>query len=189
MGGAIVGAARAEALVRGGVRDAAVAIGEPHVRLAKAALLQSWGSELATLVHPRAVVAESAILGPGTVVCAGAVVAPLARLGRLCIINTQASADHECDLADGVHLCPGAHLAGVVRAGLGAWVGIGACVRDHLELGDWCFIGAGAAVVANVPAACLALGVPARPRGRSPLAPPQQGELRSGPGNPQLPGC
>jgi sugar O-acyltransferase (sialic acid O-acetyltransferase NeuD family) len=168
----VVGAAQAEALVRGGVRHAAVAVGDPRVRLAKAALLQAWGAHLVPLVHPRAVVAESAELGPGTVVCAGAVVAPLARLGRLCVVNTLASADHECDLADGVHLAPGARLAGVVRAGVGAWIGVGACVRDHLRLGDWCFVGAGAAVVADLPAGCLAVGVPARPRGRSPYAPP-----------------
>jgi UDP-N-acetylbacillosamine N-acetyltransferase len=164
--------AAAEALVRGDVRHAAVAIGDPRVRLAKASLLESWGCTLPLLVHPRAVVADSTELGAGAVVCAGAVVGPLAHLGRLGIINTLASADHECVLAEAVHLCPGSHLAGRVVAGAGVWLGVGACVRDRVRLGAWCYVGAGAAVVADLPAACLALGVPARTRGVSPFAPP-----------------
>jgi sugar O-acyltransferase (sialic acid O-acetyltransferase NeuD family) len=166
----VLDGAAAEALVHGGVRHAAVAIGDPRVRLAKASLLESWGCTLSPLVHPRAVVADSAELEAGVVVCAGAVVGPLARLGRLGIVNTLASADHECDLAEAVHLCPGSHLAGRVAAGAGVWLGVGACVRDRVRLGAWCYVGAGAAVVADLPVGCLAVGVPARPRGTSPFA-------------------
>ena len=158
----------AESLIRNGVRHAAVAIGNPRIRLAKAEILNSWGSQLATLVHPRAIVAESAILGEGTVVCAGAVVQPLARLGTLCIVNTLASVDHECELAGAVHLCPGVHLGGHVKAGMGAWVGIGTTVRDRIHLGEWCLIGAGSTVVNDIAANVLSFGVPATLRGRSP---------------------
>src|SRR5579864_4708290 len=117
-----VGAAE---LVRRGTRSAAVAIGDPRVRLEKASLLESWGCSFPVLLHPHAVVADTAILEPGSVVCAGAVVAPLARLGRFSIVNTLASADHECCLGEAVHLCPGARLAGRVAVGRGSWIGIG----------------------------------------------------------------
>lgn len=170
-GAAVVGAIEAEALARGGVRHAAVAVGHPTVRLAKAGILDGWGCELPPLVHPRAVVAGSARLGPGVVVCAGAVVQVLAAVGRLAVVNTLASADHDCDLGEAVHLCPGARLAGSVRVGAGGWVGVGASVRDRVRLGEWCYVGAGAAVVADLPPGCLAVGVPARVRGASPYRP------------------
>ncbi len=166
----LVGAAAARELVLAGVRQAAVAVGDPRVRLAQATLLQTWGCTLPALIHPRASVARSAELGAGTIVCAGAVVSAWARLGPLCIVNNLAIAGHHCDLAQGVHVAPRAALAGRVAAGIGAWIGIGACVRERVRLGEWCYIGAGAAVVADVPAACLALGVPAKVRGPSPLA-------------------
>jgi sugar O-acyltransferase (sialic acid O-acetyltransferase NeuD family) len=129
---------------------------------------------LATLVHPRAVVAESAVLGDGAVVFAGAVVQPRAKIGSLCIVNTLASADHDCDLARAAHLCPGARLGGHVTVGVGGWVGLGAGVKDRVSLGDWCFVGAGAVVVSDVPENTLTYGVPATPRGRSPYAPADQ---------------
>jgi len=171
-GAAVVDASAAEALVRGGVRHGAVAIGHPRARLDKANQLLSWGGHLATLVHPRAVVADSALLGDGAVVFAGAVVQPLARIGPLAIVNTLASADHDCDLARAAHLCPGARLGGHVSVGVGAWIGLGASVKDRVNLGDWCFVGAGAVVVADVAAGTLAYGVPAAPRGPAPYAAP-----------------
>jgi sugar O-acyltransferase (sialic acid O-acetyltransferase NeuD family) len=166
----VVDAHGAEAMVRGDVRHAAVAIGHPRVRLAKAKLVMGWGCVLPTLIHPRAVIADSADLGSGTVVCAGAVVQPLARMGPLCVVNTLASADHDCELAEATHVCPGARLGGHVRTGNGVWVGIGASVRDRVNLGDWSLIGAGAAVVTDVSPNTLAYGVPAIPRGRSAYA-------------------
>jgi UDP-N-acetylbacillosamine N-acetyltransferase len=165
----------AETMVRRGVHHAAVAIGDPRVRLRKAALLEEWGCTLPVIVHPRAIVADSASLEAGALVCSGAVVAPLARVGRLSIVNTLASADHECELAEAVHLCPGVHLAGRVRVGRGTWVGVGSSVRDGVRLGEWCYVGAGAVLVADLPDFSLAYGVPAKRRGVSPFAPRGEG--------------
>lgn len=171
-GAPVVGVVEAELLVRDGIAHAAAAIGNPTIRLAKAAVLDAWGCALPPIVHPRATVAASAILGPGTVVCAGAVVQPMAEVGRLAVVNTLASVDHECYLAEAVHLCPGARLAGLVRVERGGWIGIGASVRDRVRLGEWCFVGAGAAVVSDLPSGCLAVGVPARVCGLSPYRSP-----------------
>ena len=44
-------------------------------------------AEWLTVIHPQAYVHESASLGPGTVVFAGAVVQPGVRIGRHCIIQ------------------------------------------------------------------------------------------------------
>ena len=51
------------------------------------------------------------------------------------IINTSAFVDHDCVLADGVHISPGVHLAGGVTIGERSWIGIGASVRQLVSVG------------------------------------------------------
>lgn len=146
-------------------RDAShaiVGIGDNRTRVNKAAVLRSLGFELATAVHPHAIVSRRAVLEPGTVVMGGAVVNADTRIGASAIVNAGATVDHDCDLAEGVHISPGAHLAGGVRVGALAHIGIGASVIENITIGQGAVVGAGAAVVEDVPAGVLVVGVPAR---------------------------
>lgn len=137
----------------------AFGIGNNQTRIG---LLESIPCELATLVHPSAVISPHAKIGAGSVICAGAIIGPFATLGQGCIINTCASVDHDCTLHDGVHLSPGAHLGGGVTVGARSWVGIGASVREYKSLGADVTIGAGAAVVTDVTDSARFGGVPAK---------------------------
>lgn len=115
-----------------------------------------------TVVHPQAWVHSSVILGPGTMVFAGAMIQPETRIGAHCIINTGATVDHDCWLGDYVHLAPGTHLAGEVEIGDGTLLGIGSAVLPGRRIGEWAIVGAGGVVVQNLPERCIAIGVPAR---------------------------
>jgi acetyltransferase EpsM len=139
-----------------------IAIGDCETRLRLASDARAVGFELATAIHPSAIVALDAQLGAGTVLAAGSVVGTGARLGENVIVNTAASVDHECEIQDGAHIAPGVRLGGRVRVGCGAWIGIGAVVRDHTSIGEQTIIGAGAVVVNDMPARVVAYGVPAR---------------------------
>jgi acetyltransferase EpsM len=150
------------ALRRRGVRHLALAFGDCAGRLELAELARERGFTLLTAVHPRAVVAGDVALGEGTVVAAGAVINPAARIGRVVIVNTSASVDHECLVEAGAHVAPGAHLAARVTVGRGAWVGLGAAVKEGVSIGAGACVGAGAVVLADVPPGMLAYGVPAR---------------------------
>lgn len=116
-----------------------------------------------SVAHPSAVVHESVRLGPGTVVFAGAVIQPDAVVGAHAIVNTAASVDHDCRLADFVHVAPGVRLAGGVVVEEGALLGIGSAVVPGIHVGAWATVGAGAAVVRNVACGATVAGVPARP--------------------------
>ena len=141
---------------------AAVAIGHAATRLHWLEQLSAAGYALPVLIHPTAWVSPSASLGPGSVVFAQAAVQAQAAIGHGAILNTGSSADHNVHLADGVHVCPGARLAGEVQVGARSWIGIGAAVIQQVRIGTDVTVGAGAAVVRDLPDGVTAVGVPAR---------------------------
>ena len=143
--------------------DFHVAICDNETRSRVAKRVTARGGGLATVRHPSAVLADSAEIGSGCLLVAGAVVNADARLGQCVIVNTGASVDHDCILADWVHVAPGARLTGDVICGEGVFVGAGAVVLPGVSLGDHAIIGAGAAVLGDVAAGVAVAGTPARP--------------------------
>src|SRR5882724_6658908 len=74
-----------------------IAIGNPHgrVRLKLHDKLIEEGLTPVTIAHPRAWIAENAEVGAGSQILAGAIVATAARLGRQCLIGSNALVEHE----------------------------------------------------------------------------------------------
>ena len=141
---------------------AVVAIGDASTRLNWINQLQKVGYHLPVLQHPSSWVSTSAKLGPSTVVFAQVAVQAQALIGKGVILNTGCSVDHGAQLADGVHLCPGARLAGDVEVGARSWIGISASVIQQVRIGPDVIVGAGAAVIRDIPGGVTAVGVPAR---------------------------
>ena len=141
---------------------AIVAIGHSRTRLRLLIKLRSAGYRLPLLVHPSAWISPSAQIGPGSVVFAQAVIQAQAVIGAGSILNTACSVDHGAQLSDAVHICPGARLAGEVRVGARSWIGIGASAIQRVSIGSDVTVGAGAAVVSDLPDGVTAVGVPAR---------------------------
>jgi sugar O-acyltransferase (sialic acid O-acetyltransferase NeuD family) len=113
-------------------------------------------------IHPRAYVARHACVGEGGQILANATVGEGAALGAACIVNTAASVDHDCVLADGVHVAPGATLAGEARVGTCSFIAVGAVVLPRLRIGNHTIVGAGSVVTRDLPDGVVAYGNPAR---------------------------
>lgn len=145
-----------------GIKHIILAFGDCAARVNHARRIRKLGFHLATAIHPKACIAEDCRIGEGSVIAAGAVVNSGTDIGANAIINTCASVDHECHLEEGVHVCPGSHLAGRVFVGVASWIGIGSTVIEEISIGRNVFIGAGAVVTKNLPANVVAYGVPAR---------------------------
>lgn len=118
--------------------------------------------EYMTVIHPKAIKADSVEFGYGTVVMAGAILNPFVKVGNHCIINTGASVDHDCVIEDYVHVAPHCTLCGDVKVGEGTWIGAGSTVIQGIRIGKNCFIGAGSVVVKDIPDNTLSYGNPAR---------------------------
>ena len=149
-------------LLAEGVSHAFVAIGDNKARVAAAQAATDLGFVLITAVSPRACVSDSARLGCGVAVMAGAVINAEAVIDDLAIVNSGAVVDHDCRLERGCHVGPGAVLAGGVRVGAGALIGTGASVAPGRSIGAGAVVGAGACVVEDVDPGVVAVGVPAR---------------------------
>lgn len=139
-----------------------LAIGIPGVRRAVAEGLRSRGARFLTLVHATAIVADTARLGAGTIVCPYAIVSANAVIGRCGLVNYHASLAHDGVLHDYVVLSPGAAIGGGavldddVFVGLNGSVGPGRCVGARSK------VAANSSALRDVPADCLALGIPAK---------------------------
>jgi acetyltransferase EpsM len=155
-------AGEAVAVCRDKDAEVVVAVGANAARMRVFETLRSASVPIATIIHARAVVAGSAVVGEGTVVFAGVVVNPETRVGRNVILNTSASVDHDNRIGDHAHLSPGVHTGGTVTVGEGTHVGIGASIRNNIEIGAWSVVGAGSVVVKDLPDSVVAYGVPAR---------------------------
>lgn len=125
-------------------------------------IMNSLCAQWETIVHPTAVVSSDVSLGEGTVVLANAVVNPGSELGKGCIINTAATVDHDCIIEDYVHISPGVHLAGQVTIGVESWIGIGAIIKNGVNVCSNTILGAGAVVINNISVKGTYVGVPAK---------------------------
>lgn len=132
-------------------------------RIERQEYLQGHGLTPLVARHRTAFIADTAQIGPGSQVLAHASVGVDATIGRACIINTGAVVDHDCRLADGVHIAPGARLTGEVVVGTGSMIGAGAVVIPRVRIGSHAVVGAGAVVVGDVADGTTVVGNPAKP--------------------------
>lgn len=112
-------------------------------------------------IDTSALMSVYARIGCGTVVMQGAVIQSSTVIGRHCIINTQASVDHDCVIEDYVHISPNSCLCGGVSIGEGTQVGAGSIIIPGIKVGKWSLIAAGSVVMKNIPDNVLVLGNPA----------------------------
>lgn len=142
-----------------------IAIGSGAARRRIDAWASRMGRQPVTLVHPNATVGRhQVVLGQGTVVCAGACLTTNIRTGRHVHLNLGVTVGHDTALGDYVTASPNASISGNVVLEDEVSLGTGCSVIERRRIGARTVVGAGAAVVRDLPPDVIAVGVPAVPR-------------------------
>ena len=115
-----------------------------------------------TLIHQSATVCLFSSIGYGTVVMPNAVIGPNTKVGKFCLINTQASIDHDCVMLDYSSLAPSSITGGTVQIGIRSAVSIGATIKHGLKIGNDSVVGANSYLNKDLPNNQVAYGTPAK---------------------------
>ena len=128
-----------------------MAIGSPAGKLKVATKLKEKGAKFATFIHPTAVVAKSAVLGEGVVICPQSFVSADAQLEDFVAVNGLSSVGHDVVVGKFSTLSAHVDLTGYVQVGDGVFFGTGAKVLPKVKIGSAAKIGAGATIIRSVP--------------------------------------
>lgn len=119
----------------------------------------------ATYVARSVRIGSTSDVAAGSILLDGVVVTADARVGSHVVVMPNCTITHDDILEDFVTLTSGVALAGDVRVGEAAYIGMNAAVRQGLSIGADATVGMGAVVVSDVPAGEIWAGVPARQLG------------------------
>jgi sugar O-acyltransferase (sialic acid O-acetyltransferase NeuD family) len=145
--------------------DLAVGVADPRALAAiRARFAGRLDARFPNLVHPSAIVDEESLrLGPGNLICAGAILTTGITLGALNILNPRCTIGHDVAIGNGCVLNHTATVSGSVTIEDGCLIGAGALILQGLTIGAGATVGAGAVVTKNVAPGTTVVGVPARP--------------------------
>lgn len=135
--------------IRHGISEAVIGLGQFETaqnRKRIFELLRELGFSTPALVSPFAVVAMTAEISEGTVVCPGVIVGPEVKIGRCAILNTSSVVEHHCRIGEFCHIAPNAAVNGGVSIGDCSFVGSGAVVVQNTVLPSGSFVKAGSVV-------------------------------------------
>lgn len=137
-----------------------LAIGIAGTRRTVAEALLARKAEFLTLVHPTAIVAATATIGPGSILCPSAIASDATRLGRFTLMNYHSSLGHDASTGDFAVLSPYAALGGGAELGADAFLGLHASVGPGVRIGPRSKVSANSAALRDTPAESLIYGVP-----------------------------
>ena len=139
-----------------------IGIGDNKARKKIFDRIAKLGREIGTIIAPTAYVSADAEIGPGCVICAGAVVANGSKLGKNVIVNTLSSIDHDCKVGDHAQISVGVSIAGSVTIGKNVFIGLKSGVAPNITIGDNSVVRAGSVVLRSVADNTTVSGIPAR---------------------------
>lgn len=141
-----------------------VAVGDPKIKREIVGRINN-NINFARLIHPSAQIANAdfVTIGEGTVITAGAVVAPNAYIGKHVFLNFGAIVGHDAVVNEFAAVMPSVNVNGESTIGAGAYLGTASVVINKASVGENSIIGAGSVVFNAIRSNCTAIGNPAIP--------------------------
>lgn len=137
-------------------------VGLPDVKQRLVRPLLERGASFLTFVHPSVILGERVALGRGVVLCPGAVLSADIVLGEFAMVNLNSTVGHDARIGAWSTLSAQCDVTGHVRLGDRVFMGSKSTVIPRRVIADGVTVGAGAVVIADVPAGVTVVGNPAR---------------------------
>jgi len=120
----------------------AMAIGYSNIpaRWAAWQRIRSAGYHAPALIHPRAYVADSARIGEGVLVMAGAIVDVRAEISELVVLWPGTCINHDVQIGPNTFISPSVTLCGFAQVGAHSFIGAGSVIVDHGQVPEAGFI-------------------------------------------------
>jgi sugar O-acyltransferase (sialic acid O-acetyltransferase NeuD family) len=139
-----------------------LAIGIPYARRRVAESLLAHNAEFLTLIHPAAIVAGSASIGLGSILCPYSIASDSCCVGRFVIMNYHSSLGHDASAGDFAVLSPYATLGGSAHIEDDAFLGLHSSVAPGKTVGARSKVSANSCALHDSAADALIHGVPGR---------------------------
>jgi len=139
-----------------------LAVSDVAVKRRMVERLKARGASFYTLIHPTAVIARTARMGEGCVICPLATLSASVVFGDFITLNSYSGIGHRSQVGSYTTLSAHVDITGDVTVGESAFFGSGARVLPGLNVGKDAKVGAGAVVMRSVPAGATVYTSPAR---------------------------
>jgi len=142
--------------------SAICAVGSPQIKRKMVEKANDIDLKFCSIIHPSAKMSKYVEVGEGTIIAAGNILTTQIKIGSHVIINLDCTIGHDSVIEDYCTVAPGVHISGNVHLEKGGDFGTGSVIIQGITIGAWSIIGAGAAVVNDIPSHVTAVGVPAK---------------------------
>lgn len=142
--------------------SAICAVGSPQIKKKMVEKTNDIGLKFCSIIHPSVKMSKYVEVGKGTIITAGNILTSQIKVGNHVIINLDCTIGHDSIIEDYCTVAPGVHISGNVHLEKGVDFGTGAVIIQGVTVGAWSIIGAGAAVVSDIPSNVTAVGIPAK---------------------------
>lgn len=139
-----------------------LAIGIPHIRRFVAEMLSNRGASFLTLIHGSALVAPTATVGVGALICPNVIVSDAATIGDYALLNYFSSVGHDASVGSFAVLSPYAALGGGAAIEDDVFMGLHASVGPGKRVGSRSKLSANSCALADAPCDSLIYGAPGR---------------------------
>ena len=98
--------------------------------------MKQMGCVFPNVIHPKAIVEESVVMGEGNVILAMANVGSCVKMGNLNYINNNALISHDCELHENIHLAPASVLASSIIVESNVLIGMNTTLYYGITIGS-----------------------------------------------------
>lgn len=115
------------------------------------------------IIAPDVRFSDTVEFGEGCIICLSSILTVNIKLGQFVLVSSNCVIGHDSVLDDYATLYPNVKVSGNIHIGGNCEIGTGTAIIQGKTIGSHSIIGAGSAVVRDIPDHCTAVGTPARP--------------------------